>query len=106
MRDRARRLTVCIVWLLRPDEVRAQSGPTVTCYRAHAAVLAHGVIEAGMVMGSTLNGMMLPFGIALFDRLPEMLHESGARRGEAKGYASPDSAMIEDGKPDDGRKGL
>ena len=69
-------------------------------------VLAHGVIEAGTVMGSTLNGMMLPFGIALFDRLPELLHESGARTGEANGYASPDSAMIEDGKPDDGRNGL
>ncbi len=41
-----------------------------------AAVLAHGVIEAGTVMGSTLNGMMLPFGIALFDRLPELIRQT------------------------------
>lgn len=40
-----------------------------------AAVFAHGFIESGAVMGSTINGMMLTMGIGLIDRIPEMLAE-------------------------------
>jgi O-antigen ligase len=46
------------------------------------AVLAHGVIEAGSVRGSTLNGLMFPFAIGLLDRLPEMVEELWASGDE------------------------
>lgn len=37
------------------------------------AVLGHGIIEAGSIRGSTINGLMLPFGLGLFDRLPTLV---------------------------------
>lgn len=56
--------------------VRASGIESQTAYLAVAlvlAVLAHGLIEAGSVRGSTINGFILPFGIGLFDRLPELV---------------------------------
>ncbi len=47
------------------------------------AVLAHGVIESGSMMGSSINGALLPLGLGLFDRLPEMLDELSASWEEA-----------------------
>jgi O-antigen ligase len=41
------------------------------------AILAHGFIEAGTTRGSTLNALMLPFALGLFDRIPEMLRGEG-----------------------------
>ena len=49
---------------------------THTVYLAWAfviAVLGHGIIEAGSVRGGTINGLMLPFGLGLFDRLPTLV---------------------------------
>ncbi|MEE9131723.1 MAG: O-antigen ligase family protein [Phycisphaerales bacterium] len=63
-----------------------------------AAVLAHGVIEAGTVMGSTLNGMMLPFGIALFDRLPELIRQASY---EWYDTAPEDTLATQPVQPDD-----
>jgi len=37
------------------------------------AIFVHGVVESGTLLGSTLNAMMLPFALGLFDRIPEML---------------------------------
>ena len=48
---------------------------THTVYLAWAfviAVLGHGLIEAGSIVGGTINGLMLPFGLGLFDRLPTL----------------------------------
>ena len=61
------------------------------------AILAHGVIEAGTVRGSTVNAVMLPFALGLFDRLPEMVRElwhSGEQAGVGAehAYAEPDLA--------------
>ena len=36
----------------------------------YAAIFAHGVVEAGTIMGTTLNAVFLAFGIGLIDRLP------------------------------------
>ena len=37
------------------------------------AIFVHGAVESGTLLGSTLNAMMLPFALGLFDRIPEML---------------------------------
>ena len=37
------------------------------------AIFVHGTVESGTLQGSTLNAMMLPFALGLFDRIPEML---------------------------------
>ena len=41
------------------------------------AIFVHGTVEAGTFQGSTLNAMMLPFALGLFDRIPEMLRGEG-----------------------------
>ncbi len=48
------------------------------------AVLAHGVIESASMMGSSINGFLLPFALGLFDRLPEMSREVGTWRYETR----------------------
>lgn len=37
-----------------------------------ASVLAHGIVESGTFLGSTLNSLLLGFGVGLIDRLPEL----------------------------------
>ena len=64
------------------------------------AILAHGVIEAGTVRGSTLNGVMLPFALGLFDRIPELLRQLGGGEypdgsGEPDASDELETAMIE-----------
>ena len=63
------------------------------------AILAHGVVEAGTVRGSTVNGLMLPFALGLFDRLPEIVREawhSGEHAGEGSEhpYSEPDLVAV------------
>lgn len=83
--------------------VRWSGIETQTAYLAlgvAAAILAHGVIEAGTVRGSTLNGVMLPFALGLFDRIPELLRQLGAGEnqagsGEPDAYGELDPATVE-----------
>ena len=48
---------------------------------AAAGILAHGFIESGTIMGSTINSVMLALSVGLFDRLPHLVEYEAARQG-------------------------
>ncbi len=68
------------------------------------AILAHGFIEAGTTRGSTLNALMLPFALGLFDRIPEMLRGEGIwgeqlEEFETDPYDEDDPDLFEEDRP-------
>jgi O-antigen ligase len=48
-----------------------------------AAVFAHGFVESGALMGSTINSFLMGFSVGLLDRVPIFFHQNAYYQGVA-----------------------
>jgi O-antigen ligase len=70
-----------------------------------ASVLAHGVIESGTIMGSTVNIVILGMSAGLIDRLRTVIAAEHAAASEEAGDAEATREAGEAGLPDSGEPG-